>query len=431
MRLFYIIRLLAVIVVFFSILSCSDECKVTNTYVYYEPVYATSAELKAQVQLQPPHTLTNLGRIYLKDGYLFINEKGKGIHIIDNRNPASPLPLRFLYIPGNYDLAIMNKTLYADSYVDLIAFDISDIQNVKEINRIESLFNNYKSMGMHVDSSNGILVDWQPKNNVTVYETTCDQQQGWGGIYYEDGIALTSAAAGSFNRETAMMPVGASNTGIGGSMARFTISNDHLYALDGANMDIIELSAPETPKAKKEILISWDAETIFPYKENLFFGTQSGMLIYDLKDPESPSLVSTYAHIRSCDPVVIADDYAYVTLRSGSACAGFTNQLEVIDISNLSSPVLKTTCQMTNPYGLGIDNGMLFVCDGDSGLRVLDATDITAICGKQLAHYDNIHAFDIIPYRNIAMMIGPDGLYQYDYSNPSNIKLLSTLALQQ
>ncbi|HEY5826612.1 MAG TPA: hypothetical protein VIT44_19730, partial [Cyclobacteriaceae bacterium] len=319
------------------------------------------------------------------------------------------------------------------SYVDLIAFDISDIKNVKEIKRIEALFNNYMSMGMRVGSSNGIMVDWQPKNNVTVYKTECDQQQGWGGIYYEDGIALSREVASSFiSTRSAVTPPGNNlNAGIGGSMARFTIAGNHLYALDGANMDIVEVTTPQNPKAKKEIPISWDAETIFPYKENLFFGTQSGMLIYDIKNPESPSLISTYAHIRSCDPVVVVDDYAYVTLRSGGTCAGFTNQLEVIDISNLTSPVLRTTCPMTNPYGLGIDNGTLFVCDGSSGLRVIDATDVTAICSKQLAHYDNIHALDIIPYQNIAMMIGDDGLYQYDYSDPSAIKLLSILALQR
>lgn len=286
-------------------------------------------------------------------------------------------------------------------------------------------------MGMLVGSANGILVDWQAKNNVTVYETECDRQQDWGGIYYEDGIALTSAMASSFNRNVAMAPNGKATTGIGGSMARFTVAGNHLYALDGANMDILEVSVPENPKARKEVPIAWDAETIFPHKENLFFGTQSGMLIYDIKDPESPSLISTYAHIRSCDPVVVEENYAYVTLRNGSTCGGFTNQLEVIDISNLSSPVLKTTCSMTNPFGLGIDNGTLFVCDGSSGLRVLDATDALSVCDKQLAHYDKVQALDIIPYQHVAMMIGQDGLYQYDYSDLSNIKLLSTLAFKQ
>ena len=214
-------------------------------------------------------------------------------------------------------------------------------------------------------------------------------------------------------------------------MARFTISGEHLYALDGANLDIVTVATPQNPKAQKEIAISWDVETIFPYEDNLFFGTQTGMLIYDIQNPESPALVSRHSHIRSCDPVVVEGDYAYVTLRSGSACAGFTNQLEVIDISNLASPSVVNTCPMTGPYGLGIDQGTLFVCDGSSGLRVFDATDISKVCDKQIAHYDDIHALDIIPYQKVAMVIGADGLHQYDYSDPKAIKLLSTLSLQK
>jgi len=427
----YFFRCIALIASLFSLTRCSDQCKVTSTYVYYEPVYATSAELKAQVALQAPHSLTDAGKIYFKDGYLFINEIGKGIHIIDNRIPSSPKPVSFLNIPGNYDLAIKDNTLYADSYIDLVAFDITDIQNVKEVNRIGSLFNNYTSMGMMVGSDKGIIVDWQEKDNVNVYETECDQQQYWGGIYYDGGIALSSASASSFSAQAAIAPSNKSGAGVGGSMARFTISGDHLYALDGANLDIVEVSTPSKPRAQKEVAVSWDVETIFPYGNNLFFGTQTGMLIYDIQNPESPALVSRYSHIRSCDPVVVEGNYAYVTLRSGSACAGFTNQLEVIDISNLTSPVLVKICPMTSPYGLGIDKGTLFVCDGESGLRVFDATDVTKICDNQLAHYDAIHALDIIPYQNIAMMIGEDGLYQYDYSNPLAIKLLSTLDLQK
>jgi len=422
------VRLLLLLGTALCVIQCTDHCKTTSTYVYYEPVYATSAELKAQVALQSPHPLTDAGKIYFKDGYLFINEKGKGIHIIDNRNPANPTLLHFLNIPGNYDLAILGNTLYADSYVDLVAFDISNIHDVKEANRIESLFNNYMSMGRQVLSEKGIIVNWEEKSNVTVYQTECDRPENWGGILYEDGIALSSSAARSFNTQVAP---GNQSAGIGGSLARFTIKNKYLFALDGANLDIVDLSSPKSPKAKKETVLSWDVETIFPYNQYLFFGTQIGMLIYDVQSPENPAYVSTYAHLRSCDPVVVEDNYAYVTLRGGSTCAGFTNQLEVIDISNLKSPSIVKTCPMTGPYGLGIENGTLFVCDGDSGLRVLDATDANKVCEAQLAHYDNIHALDVIPYQNIAMLIGKDGLYQYDYANLKSIKLLSTLPLQQ
>jgi hypothetical protein len=428
-------RLIITLSVFFiaiSLTQCSDECKVTNTYIYFEPVYSTSAEIKAAVELQPPHTLTDLGKIYFKDGYLFINEIGKGIHIIDNRNPASPQQLSFLNIPGNYDLAAYGDILYADSYTDLVAFSISDISNIKEVDRIEGLFNNTMVLGMMMTSVRGTITDWRQVENVTVYERECNQQY-WGGMLYADGIALSSASANSFSsRKEMVAPTSpSSGAGKGGSMARFTISGNHLYAMDGGKLDIVSISSPGKPVEKKEINIAWDIETIFPYNSNLFFGTQSGMLIYDIQDAENPSLVSTYSHIRSCDPVVVEGNYAYVTLRNGSTCGGFTNQLEVIDITNLKSPVLTKTCPMTNPFGLGIDNGTLFVCDGSSGLRVFDATDVNQVCNKTLAHYNNIQALDIIPFQNVAMMITNDGLYQYDYSDPTKIKLLSTLVLQQ
>jgi hypothetical protein len=154
------------------------------------------------------------------------------------------------------------------------------------------------------------------------------------------------------------------------------------------------------------------------------------MHILDISSPESPVTVSTYEHVRSCDPVVVDDHYAYVTLRSGNTCQGFNNQLEVIDIDNLSAPKLLETYPMTNPHGLGIDNATLFICDGNDGLKAFDASDIHNIDKNMVAHYKNINATDVIPLNNILIMIGEDGLFQYDYSNPKDIKLLSTIAVQ-
>lgn len=84
---------------------------------------------------------------------------------------------------------------------------------------------------------------------------------------------------------------------------------------------------------------------------------------------------------------------------------------------------------MTNPHGLGIDQGTLFICDGTDGLKVFDATNVSAISTNQLAHYKEINAFDVIPFQHVAMVIGKDGLYQYDYSDIKNIKLISKLPI--
>ncbi|MFX8653166.1 hypothetical protein ABTM19_20785, partial [Acinetobacter baumannii] len=70
------------------------------------------------------------GKICIKDNYIFLAEKEKGIHIIDNSDPSNPINKAFISIPGNEDLAINNQILYADCYTDLLAIDISNITNI-------------------------------------------------------------------------------------------------------------------------------------------------------------------------------------------------------------------------------------------------------------------------------------------------------------
>jgi hypothetical protein len=412
-----------------SFQGCDDSCRVENTYVYFEPVYSTPAQIKAAVSFNAAKELTSPGKIYTKDQVLYINEVGKGIHLFDNASPSHPKPLGFLNIPGNYDMAIIGNTLYADSFIDLVVFDITDVQKIKEVNRVEALFNHNNSMGYFSNTSQGIITDWKEVRTVSVTENNCSRMmQSWGGIYYDRGVALQLDAVSSFKSSTALSPTSVA-TGVAGSTSRFTIASNRLYTLDSYFLDVVDVSIPTQPVSKTEIQVSWMAETLFPLGETLFMGTRSGMFIFDLKNPDLPNQIGKYEHIYSCDPVVVEGDYAYVTLRNGNACQGTTNQLEIIDIKNPSSPSLLKTYPMTNPHGLGIDEGTLFICDGTDGLKVYDASDINALDSHQLAHYKDITALDIIPFKDIAMVVASDGLYQYDYSDVKKIKLLSKITI--
>ena len=125
---------------------------------------------------------------------------------------------------------------------------------------------------------------------------------------------------------------------------------------------------------------------------------------------------------------MIADDqHAYVTLRSGNTCAGFTNQLDVIDIDSLSSPKLVKTYPMTNPHGLSKDGTMLFICDGTSGVKVYNAADPNKL--QLIKTISGIDTYDVIAYNNIALVVAKDGVYQYSYSDVNDIKLLSKITL--
>jgi hypothetical protein len=408
--------------------ACTDTCEVKHEYTYYEPVYTTLDDLRTSTGLIAAQPLKFIGKIYFKDGWLFVNEPGEGIHIIDNHDPAAPQLKSFLKIPGNSDLAVKGNALYADSYIDLVLFDISDISNIKETKRLVNIFSNYSTFGFSLDAQKGLVTEWTEVKKVEVYESECNTNiQPWGGMIYEDGIALRSDAA--FTMSAAIAPGTGSTPGVGGSMARFAINADHLYTLDGGDVQSIDISNEFHPVANGRTAIAWDMETIFPYKKNLFIGSRSGMHILDVSTPSVPIKISTYEHVRVCDPVVVQNDLAFVTLRSGSECEGFTNQLEVINIKDLSKPELLNVYPMTNPHGLGIDGNTLFICDGDDGLKVYDAVDISRIDSNQLAHYNDINAFDVIPFNNVLMMIGKDGIYQYNYSNPKKIKLLSKIAI--
>ncbi len=412
----------------FITVDCSDKCTVKHTYTYYEPVYQTTAQIKAETGVKSAQPLGQPGKIYFKDQTLFVNEVGKGIHLIDNLDPANPKPLAFINIPGNYDLAIVGNTLYADSYIDLVLFDISNLTTIKEVKRIENFFNNYNSYGFYADTQQGVVTSWAKVGKVDVSESDCSfsqmqQVNSWGGVFYDKGIAFSSSGPTA----QTLAAIAPSQTGIGGSMAHFTIAKNHLYAINGSVMAIADVTNPAQPDRKADINLGWWPETLFPTEKNLFVGTRAGMYIYDLATPDAPSLVSQYEHISSCDPVVVEGNYAFVTLYDGDICHMGTNELQVIDISDLKNPTLLKKYQMTNPHGLGIDNSTLFICDGSDGLKIYNAADVNAIDAHSIVNYSGMDALDIIPFNKVAMMIGKNGLYQYDYSDLKNIKLLSKL----
>ncbi len=404
---------------------CEDQ--IIETFTANVPIYITYDELRNSVGVEESKELENPGKIYFYNNHLFINEYLEGIHIIDNSDPSSPQNKKFIKIPGNVDISIKDDILYADSYVDLVAIDISDLNNISEVNRIEDLFQyilppydeNYRVDD--IDYSKGIVVEWELKKITREVEEHNYPVYPW-----FDGLEYMTY---SYGNGTSGYSSGASSFGVGGSMARFTALENVLYTIDSYTLKVIDIETAEDISEIKTLSIGWDAETLFPTDNHLFIGSQQGMIIYDITNPYNPSYVSDYWHITSCDPVVVEGDYAYVTLRSGNWCGQTTDQLDVIDISNIESPTLIRSYGMTEPYGLGIDHSTLFICDGNAGLKIYNASDVMHIDDHIIATFPNIHTYDVIPINDVLMLIGDDGLYQYDYSILTDIKLLSSIGI--
>jgi hypothetical protein len=121
-------------------------------------------------------------------------------------------------------------------------------------------------------------------------------------------------------------------------MARFAISGDNLYTVDQGSLTHYEISDANNPRRGNRVQLQFNVETIFPYQDKLFIGTQQGMHILGIQNPEAPNLIATVSHFVSCDPVVADSRYAYVTLRGGTTCRGGNiNELQVIDLATISN----------------------------------------------------------------------------------------------
>lgn len=106
----------------------------------YQPILMSRAQLENSIALKDARIISNPGKLYHYGDYILINELFEGVHIIDNKDPASPLTVGFIQVPGNVDFAVKDNIVYVDNAVDLVALDISTPGAVQVTKRIRNRF---------------------------------------------------------------------------------------------------------------------------------------------------------------------------------------------------------------------------------------------------------------------------------------------------
>ncbi|WP_047551620.1 hypothetical protein [Psychroserpens sp. Hel_I_66] len=132
---------------------------------YYEPVTMQRSDFMTTTSLQTsPEMIVNSGKIYVKDNFIFINERNKGFHIIDNTDPTNPQNIAFLNVLGSSDLTIKGNAIYVNNATDLLAISLNLQEGTMQITKrvpnafpqISSPFGN-EYYGVNEDE---IVVDW-------------------------------------------------------------------------------------------------------------------------------------------------------------------------------------------------------------------------------------------------------------------------------
>lgn len=83
---------------------------------------------------------------------------------------------------------------------------------------------------------------------------------------------------------------------------------------------------------------------------------------------------------------------------------------------------------MQSPHGLGVDGNLLFVTEGNFGLKVFDKSNPNEL--KLIKTFDDFTAFDVIPDSNVLIITGKQGIYQYSYNAQNELKLLSIIPIK-
>jgi hypothetical protein len=215
-------------------------------------------------------------------------------------------------------------------------------------------------------------------------------------------------------------------SGRGGSLARFTIMGNYLYTVDQSSLHTVNITDVEHPQEVADKSLGIYTETIYPYGNSLLLGTETGMFVFDVSTPSNPQQLTYFQHIRSCDPVVAENGFAYLTLNtSNQRCFTGTNELQIVDINNLYSPQLVKTLSLSSPLGLDIHNDTLYVCD--QGIRIINVAD--KYYPAEISHIYNVEARDVIYQQGRLIVIGNGGLIQYQQTS-SGYQKISTIQIE-
>ncbi len=380
-------------------------------YIYYKPFYKSKAAIRANIKSGPAANITQAGKIFIQGNNLFLVDVNKGVHIIDITNPNQPQKTAFIPIPGCNDIAVRGNYLYVDFGKDLLTINIGNPNAAFIKKSISNVFPENYALSYSPDTSK-VFAGYVKVDTMMVQPKYVNP-----GIFY----ATTSASSATTSATT---------NGTGGSMSRFALLDERMYAVSYYDLKVFNTADASNPVfVNKATVNQASIETIFPYGKNLFIGSQNGMFIYDTSNPDNPAKLSQFTHARVCDPVIADGNTAYVTLHSGTTCGGFTNQMDVLDITSLTNPILIKTYSLTSPRGLSKDGNLLLVCDGTEGLKIYSAAKPDDIWLIKQVH--GLDAQDIITYKGTAIVTTTKGLYFVDYRDPLNAKISAVIPVSK
>ncbi|MCB2198628.1 T9SS type A sorting domain-containing protein [bacterium] len=143
------------------------------------------------------------------------------------------------------------------------------------------------------------------------------------------------------------------------------------YAFVACDVDgllIYDLSNTASPTLVDQVTDMSGSYDVVVRGDYAYVADYEGLFIVDVSDPTNASLAGSLLSSFPYYGVDASGDYAYVTISQGA--------LWVIDVSNPSSPSMvgNLTLPEANPGAISYQNDYVYICDGASGLVTVDVS---------------------------------------------------------
>ena len=153
------------------------------------PICMSAEEFRSAFLIDVPQPIKTAGKIHLKGNLLLVSEPFEGIHVFDNTDPAKPVAVAFIRIPGNTDLATKDNLLYVDSAVDLLTIKFQG-NNAALVSRLENVFTprtpaDFSTDNVYVpqnkmkecEDSGGVVVGFRANKDGDVFEKKIEENK--------------------------------------------------------------------------------------------------------------------------------------------------------------------------------------------------------------------------------------------------------------
>ena len=141
-----ILPLVLVVILCLQLVNCNnddDSNQLQDPIAVTVPVIKSKSEVRNSISIESAQPTNSDGKIYVYNDLLFYIAQNSGIHIFNNENPVSPQNIAFIELEGAQDISVKDDILYADNFMDIVVFDISDISDIQLVNIEEDMLSFY------------------------------------------------------------------------------------------------------------------------------------------------------------------------------------------------------------------------------------------------------------------------------------------------